>query len=133
MVCCGCRNVRHAPRRGTSEKRLRGVQGNSFGEGCAYGLDPHTIKIQAAQQFLLLRRSLRLEGSALAEFGGVVGLLCQGDAECPGIHRDLGDKAVTTVFCLDRRAAQGLANLFAEAQGLLTPAGPNPRHHQGSG
>jgi hypothetical protein len=55
----------------------------SFGEGCAYGLNQHTIEIQAAQQFL--------EGSALVGFGGVVGLLRQGDADGPGLHRDLGD------------------------------------------
>jgi hypothetical protein len=59
------------------------VQRNSFGEGCAYRLDQNTLEIQAGQQFL--------EGSPLAGFTGVVCLLSQGDTECTGIHRDLGD------------------------------------------
>jgi hypothetical protein len=77
------------------------VQGNSFGEGCAYRLDQHALKIQCGQQLF--------EGSALTRFASVIGRLGQGDAKGPGIHRHLGDKPVTAVLSLHRGAPQGLA------------------------
>jgi hypothetical protein len=52
-------------------------------------LDQNALEIQAGQQLL--------EGSPLARFTGFVGLLSQGDAECTGVDRDLGDKAMAAI------------------------------------
>jgi len=71
-------------------------------------LDYYSLKLQTAQQLLLLRRSLRLEGGSLAGLVGVVSLLGQGDTKRPGIDRELGDKPVTAVLRLHRRGS-GLA------------------------
>ena len=48
-------------------------------------LDYYPLKLQTAQQFLLLRRSLRLEGGSLAGLVGVVSLLRQGKAASHGV------------------------------------------------
>ncbi len=64
-------------------------------------LDQHAIKIQDAQELP--------ERGTLAGFVGVVSLLGPDDAKGPGVHRDMGDKAVVAVLRLDRRAPQGLA------------------------
>ena len=52
-------------------------------------LDYYPLKLQTAQQLLLLRRSLRLEGGSLAGLVGVVSLLRQGNSLGSGIDRDL--------------------------------------------
>jgi len=72
------------PWRGTSEKRLRGVQ--------SIRLDQGALQLQRAEQLL--------ERGPLAGFVGVVGLLDQGDTEGPGIDRDLSDKPVAPVLGL---------------------------------
>ena len=97
------------------------MQRYSFGEGFAYRLDQHSLKIQAGQQFLLLRRSLRLEGGPFTGLAGVVRLLSQGDAKRPGLDRHLGDKPVTAVLSLHRGAPQGLAVTHQLVQ-TLAPA-----------
>ena len=64
-------------------------------------LKQHTVEIQDTQQLL--------EGCAFAGFTSVVSLLGKGDAECSGVHRDLGGKAVGAVLRLSRRAWQRFA------------------------
>ena len=61
-------------------------------------LDQGALKLKGTEQLLLLRRSLRLEGSSLAGFVCVIGLLGQGDAERPGIDGHLGD-----IYAVGRR------------------------------
>ena len=56
-------------------------------------LDQHAIEIQTAQQLL--------EGSPLAGFVGVIGLLGQGDAKGSGVDRDLGDESMVAVVRLE--------------------------------
>jgi len=64
-------------------------------------LDQQNLKIHGTQPIL--------EGFALAGFTGVVTLLGQGDVKSPGVHCDLGDKAVDALIPLGRRAEQDLA------------------------
>jgi hypothetical protein len=64
-------------------------------------LDYYPLKLQTAQQILLLRRSLRLEGGSLAGLVGVVSLLGQGDSKRTGIHRDLGNEPMVAVLGLN--------------------------------
>ena len=57
------------------------------------GLDQHTIKIQAGQQFL--------ERCLLAGFVGVVALLRECRTEGSGVDGDLSNDPVMAVFRLD--------------------------------
>jgi hypothetical protein len=101
----------------TIEKRLGGVE--------RIRLDQHPIEIQAGQQ--------RLESGPLTGFVGVVGPLSQCYAKSPGVHGDLGHKTVVAAVGLNGRAAQRLANRFAEAQGLHIPTGRDHLPRLGSG
>ena len=60
-------------------------------------LNQHAFQIKTAQQLF--------EGGPLTEFVSVVGLLGQGDAKGPGVHRDLGDKTVVALLRFYGRAA----------------------------
>ena len=77
------------------------MQGNSFGEGCAYRLDQHALQIQRAKQLPEHRPLVVLPG-------GVAGLADRHAQSC-GVKRHLGNESrAATVGGLDR-APQGLA------------------------
>ncbi len=61
-----------------------------------------------------------LEGSPFTGFTGGLGRLGQGHTKGVGIDRHLGDRAVTAVLSLNRKAPQG----FAVKQQLAQTVGP---------
>jgi len=88
-------------------------------------LDQHAFQIQLANQ-LPENRPLVVAG------GGVEGLADR-HSQSGRIQRDLGNECGTSAGRWLNRASQELANRFAEAQGLHTPADRDPLHHLGFG
>ncbi len=70
---------------GAAEKRVWGVECNSFGEGCAYRLDENAFQIQLAKQ-------LPEHSPLVVASGGIAGL-ADGYAQCGRIQRHLGDES----------------------------------------
>lgn len=87
-------------------------------------LDHYAAWIHPAEQLL--------NHLALVGFARVVSGLGHRHSHRPGIDGELSDKPLAAVRGFNSRTAQGLPNRYAEAQGLRTPTGREPRHHLGS-